>query len=84
MKCPALAYLSLMETTLKLEAIPEWTPFRDYQVCPSISTDLDVGTFLAQKAIPQCGLCPNSRSASKHCDPLRKNRGDASFLTLDC
>ncbi len=31
-KCPALAYFSLMEKKLRIEGIPEWQLFRDYQV----------------------------------------------------
>jgi organic radical activating enzyme len=68
-KCPALAFFALLEKRLRLEAIPQWQLFRDYQACSPDATDAEVQTFVATGSIPQCGLCPSRRIPFHHPDP---------------
>lgn len=72
-KCSALAYWSKLETKARLEAIPEWQLFRDYQACSPESTDDELRTFIETKSIPQCALCPSKRTAFVHPNPLQRS-----------
>lgn len=72
-KCPALAYFSHLERKLKLETIPDWQLFRDYQACSPTATDIQVKQFFATEQIPQCGLCPSSKIPFNHPDPTVRN-----------
>jgi organic radical activating enzyme len=68
-KCPALTYFGLMQRKLRLESIPDWQLFRDYQACPPTASDDEVRRFLASEEIPQCGLCPDRKIPFQHADP---------------
>lgn len=72
-KCPALAYWPQLERKARLESIPEWQLFRDYQTCPPTATDVELRTFIETKSIPQCALCPNKRVAFVHPSPLQRS-----------
>jgi hypothetical protein len=49
----SLAYFATMERKLRLEAIPAWQLFRDYQACPPNATDAEVREFFATRESPQ-------------------------------
>ena len=70
-KCPALAYFSLMENRLNLEAASEWRFFRDYEACPPSVSDDHVEAVIATRAISQCELCPSRRLTIQYPDPIR-------------
>ncbi len=72
-KCPALAYFAKIEAKLRLQDVPQWQLFRDYQACRPDCTDEELQTFLATNSIPQCGLCPSRRTAFVHPDPLKRS-----------
>ncbi|QDT60657.1 Cyclic pyranopterin monophosphate synthase [Stieleria bergensis] len=72
-KCPALAYFAKLQAKLRLQDVPQWQLFRDYQACRPDCTDEELQTFLATKSIPQCGLCPSKRTAFVHPDPLKRS-----------
>lgn len=69
-KCPALAYFSLLEKKLRLEDVPDWQLFRDYQACRPTATDAEVRRFFANQEIDQCGLCPDHKIPFRHNDPM--------------
>lgn len=71
-KCPALAYFAMMERKLRLESMPDWQLFRDYQACRPTATDEEVRAFFATREIPQCGLCPSRKIPFRHVDPTTK------------
>lgn len=71
-KCPALAYFAMMERKLRLESMPNWQLFRDYQACPPTATEEEVRAFFATREIPQCGLCPSRKIPFRHADPTTK------------
>ncbi len=80
-KCPALAYFGLMEKKLRLENIPTWQLFRDYQAIPPTATDAELKQFFALEQIPQCSLCPSQKIPLRHGDPTiaqRKTIADRS------
>jgi len=68
-KCPALAFFALLEKRLRLEDVPNWQLFRDYQACSPAATDAEIQEFIATGPIPQCGLCPSRRIPFRHPDP---------------
>jgi len=72
-KCPALAYWSQLEKKARLESIPEWQLFRDYQACSPAATDDELRAFIDTKSIPQCALCPSKRTAFVHPSPLQRS-----------
>lgn len=72
-KCPALAYFAKLESKLRLQDLPQWQLFRDYQACSENATDEELQTFIETKSIPQCRLCPSKRTAFFHPDPLQRS-----------
>ena len=72
-KCPALAYFAQLDAKLRLHDLPHWQLFRDYKALSPNATDDEVATFIATKAIPQCGLCPSRRTKFHHPNPLQRS-----------
>lgn len=57
-KCPAIAYFHNLEAKLGLEEIPDWNRFREYKPLEPDCTIAELQTFVNEKAISACGLCP--------------------------
>lgn len=68
-KCPAIAYWDQIEKRLNLQDASNWQLFRNYQPCSPNSTQAELEAFLTTKHIPQCALCPASRTHHQHPDP---------------
>jgi organic radical activating enzyme len=69
-KCPAVAYFGILDRLGGAGGNAEWRMFREYQPLPPSALDDEILRFFSEKEIPQCSLCPASRTPFRHPDPL--------------
>lgn len=69
-KCPAVAYFDFLDRLGGARGAAEWNLFREYRALEPEATDEEVSKFFDEKEIPQCSLCPASRTPFRHPDPL--------------